>query len=576
MKLSKFNSKHLIIAAISLGVLFILGSFVYGRISESGIIFEVNSEADFATVGLPYEVNLMVSNDSDDLLKNSSISLQLPEDVIFASGVDKRIDVVDVGDIAPGEIKEKSFSVIFLQSESDERKLDAAFSYSFGALTAKFEKHNIVSVKTIDFPLDIEYVYPEKVLPGQEFEIEIKYKNVFDDILPVFKIVFDKPEAFSVSSTIPDIKQDSYWTVDSLPSGEEDEILINGSINLPDDSKFNVGFDVVLDLGGFTHSVISDSLEITITKPPLSMEITLPDDGEAYRLSEDLEYVLTYSNNSAEDIKNATVKVVLNGEMYDFESLESVESLGGASFSEDNKTIIWLPDNNPSLRVIPAGGSGTLSFSIKIADSYDISEINDKDFMVKADAKIEADSILGAGSIESKIAGAVEIESFGLFRDAESKILNDGVWPPKVDVPTEYTIHWRLTNFSTDISNIVVKAPLADGVVFTGEVKGATTESTEGVDSISSIKVDNGNVVWNLARASAIVGIIGKTPEVIFQVRSTPYDYMAGDYMNLLGVTNVEADDDFTGLKLTSSVDVVTTRLPNDSTVDENEGRVVR
>ena len=61
---------------------------------------------------------------------------------------------------------------------------------------------------------------------------------------------------------------------------------------------------------------------------------------------------------------------------------------------------------------------------------------------------------VGLADLETKVAGLVKIESKAYFRDADSGIANSGPWPPKANQATQYTVHWRITNYATDISRV--------------------------------------------------------------------------------------------------------------------------
>ena len=566
MKQSKYNHA-LKWSLLGLGgalFLFMAGSYFFGRISEAGIIFDASTDSSSETIGLPFDIHLIANNDSDNLLKDVTVSLLLPDGAIFASGDDQKINSMDIGDIRPGEIKEETFSVIILPMDSPVRVFSATMQYALGKLTATFEKKAAAQVTADDFPLTFDVVAPESVSPGQEFEIRVKYKNIFGKILPGLRIAFDHPEIFKLTSAVPKPDEDGHWNIDGLSAGEEGEINLKGSANLQGDSNFEVAFRAVLNLDGFNYDVLKRPVPIKVEPSPLSINIS-SDQSAAYRLGDTMRYSLNYRNNSDEAYGNAAIKVKLSGEMHDLSSL----SVANATFSSVTRTITWSPNKLPELTSIPPGAGGNLEFSVNVKKTFSIRRINDRNFTVKADARIESTNAVGLSSVELKIAGALLVESAGYFRDAASLILNDGPWPPKVGMPTDLTIHWRIGSYSTDVSNLEVRARLADGVAFTGK-----TKSSNGV--LPEIDTATGEVVWKVGKLLANAGILSDKPEAIFQVRATPTDGMAGNYMKLLEMTSVKATDDFSGLELTSSAEPVTTRLPSDTTVKENEGMVTR
>jgi hypothetical protein len=162
--------------------------------------------------------------------------------------------------------------------------------------------------------------------------------------------------------------------------------------------------------------------------------------------------------------------------------------------------------------------------------------------------------------LESKIAGKIAVDAKAFYRDASSGILNSGLYPPQVGKPTQFTIHWILKNYSTDVSNVKVSAVLQSGVKFTGKVKGI--DSSEPVYNASTKEV-----VWAIDKVVAGKGVLGQPLEVIFQVEITPGQNTVGQILDLIGPTQVEANDDFTGLELKSSDTTLTTGVPDDATI---------
>ena len=198
--------------------------------------------------------------------------------------------------------------------------------------------------------------------------------------------------------------------------------------------------------------------------------------------------------------------------------------------------------------------------------------------MIKVDAGIEsptvpylinADKTVNTSILETKVAGRVTLYPGGFFRDAQSGILNNGPFPPRVGVPTNFTIHWAISNFATDVDNVEVRARLEDGVNFTGNVKGNT-------DSLPEFDANTREVVWRVGRLLATTGVIGEKPEAVFQIEAIPSQSFIGKYFPLLGNVSVQGADEFTGTQISSTAQAITTRLLGDPTVKEGDGLVIQ
>ena len=100
-------------------------------------------------------------------------------------------------------------------------------------------------------------------------------------------------------------------------------------------------------------------------------------------------------------------------------------------------------------------------------------------------------------------------------------------------------------------------------VSFTGKVKSS-------IDAKPQFNSDTGEVVWK------IDNLRDQMPQAVFQIEAVPSVSMVGQYMPLLGTTEVRAIDNFTGLEIRDSAPPLTTRLRSDATVKENEGLVTK
>ena len=214
---------------------------------------------------------------------------------------------------------------------------------------------------------------------------------------------------------------------------------------------------------------------------------------------------------------------------------------------------------------------------MRVGQSFPIDQINDKDFTLRVRGTIESPTVTqgassdrtsGTSSVETKVAGQIRIDTWGYFRDADSGILNTGPFPPEVNVNTDYTIHWALINFSTDVDEIEVRAKLEDGVSFTGEVK-------SNIDTVPEIDQATNEVVWRVGSLRATEDVLNTRPEAVFQLKATPTSSMVEQFMPLVGITSVSAKDTSTGAALSNTDNALTTRLPDDGTISNNEGKVI-
>ncbi len=536
----------------------------------SDVALNVSASPGEPKVGVPFDLKVDFANNSRNSVKDVRLQLNLPNGAVLIPNGDDAVKARNLGEIKSGGLQSEIFRVLGVPAEGNDREFTVTASYSSEGLVARFEKKTKFTVRLADTGVSLSLKAPNKVFSGEEFETIAEYKKPENEF-PGLRLEFNYPETFVLmpSSPDPDVRN-QIWNIKK----NEGKIIVRGKVDLPDESVFTIKATLVTKLQDKDYQLTSSSADIAISKSPLSLNISLSDGSSpAYYPGEDLNYTLNFRNNTEVALQALTLRAQLLGAMYDFQSLKS-----GGSFSNVNNTIIWDSRNISDLKSLGPGESRNINFSIKLKPDYPIRRLNDKNFALKVKARAEsptvpylvnADKTVSSAVLESKVGGKIAVRALGYFRDAPAGILNDGPLPPRLGTPTDFTIHFVLTNYSTDVSGVEVRARLEDGVVFTGKVKANTSSVPESVS-------DSGEVVWKIDRLFATAGITGDKPEAVFQVRATPRSNHVGSYMPLISGTEVKAHDEFTGVSLNFTSLPITTRLEGDPTVGEKDGIVIQ
>ncbi len=571
----------------------LVGIYIYSIVGTSNVVLKVNSLSNNVVIGAPFEIEASVKNISRDPLAKVKLSLSLPPGLIFADAPNLKINTVDLGEVGSNGSHKESFRVVAVPTAGVTiLEPVATLRYSLGSIKGIFEQKEKLSLDVVDLGLDLQLTGPAQVISGAPFDLMAVYSrgNIYtseSENIPVLKLRFDYPGVLAATYSVPKTgdkislaKQldPKTFSLGMLAPGESGEVDLQGTIDLPEGSSFKVTANIVMNIMGRDYVVIAKDFSVALSPSPLSVALyaaannpPIVDSSKAiFNAGDTLNYLLVYKNQSDTPFDNVTLKVKFTGSMYDFSSIS-----GNGIWNSLTRTITWDYSNIPDFRSLAPGTAGNINFTIRLAADYPIRRVNDKNFMIKAEARIESPTVQkdsGASktsslsTLENKISGRVRIESKGFFRDAASLILNDGPWPPRVNQPTDFTIHWVLTNYSTDLTNIEVRAELPDGYTLTDVVK-------SNIASMPKFDEDKGEIYWKIDKLYATTGITSDSPEAIFQVRATPAN--AGDYMPILGLTRVTATDTFTGLQINSFDDPITSRLPDDPSVKEGEGKVV-
>lgn len=533
---------------------------------------------DKIAYGAPFELIVAIGNSSGKVLKNASFSLSLPTGYVFGEERNSTGFIAkQLGDVSIGSFTELPFTVMAVAHIADSA--NAAFSYGavgkgdetasptapLSAFEAQisylqdggpavFEKKEQWSPPTPSSAFELSVTAPKKVASGEEMAFTVVYANKTGGDLNnlVVRVAYPPSFVFVSASADPDMDE-SVWNIGSLKNGSSDSFVVKGRITSVESANFAVS--VARSAGSVKYPIAVAQATVIVMNPPLALFMDVNDTPEyVARLGDTLSYTLSYTMEDGFTVPRGGMTITADLLSPLFDATTVMPSDGGSFGRGPNGVprVSWRiakPD--------PEGGS--VSFSVKVKNDYDIRRLGDRNFILTVHGEVAAGTTVGALDYETKLAGKITVASQGYFRDARSGIVNKGSMPPAVGALTEYTAHWKIVNYATDARGITVRATLPQGVSFTGSVK-SNRDAKPAYDATSR------EVVWKIDRIAATTGLIGTAPEAIFQLRSVPTVDMKGKQVPLLGITDISATDDFTGATITATAPEITSALPDDAT----------
>jgi hypothetical protein len=526
------------------------------------------------TTGVPFDLQVSVGNDSDNILKDAELTVELPDGFVFVgSPEEKNLIVKNLGTLGGGSVTQEPFSLLALRGEGSIKQIKATVSYFPANIGSRFEKVSTADLAVTAAGINLDFSIPGKVFAGEDFTIEVSYQNVSEADIHDLALTFTFPPAFNFKSATlkPDVGN-NIWNLGDLRSKSEGKFTITGSLIGAEGSFFELKSDVAGRYDGRAYSIAEKSASLGIAASPLLLQIKL-NNNDAYivHTGDDLNYHLAFINNTDTALRDVVLQAKLTGALFDFTTLSST-----ASFRQSDHTLIWNGGNTPLLTLLAPGQTGAVDFHLRAKSDYPIRRLSDKNFTLRIEGQIESPTVpynvsatktIGLGQLETKVGGEIMAEAKGLFRDAASEILNKGPLPMKVGQTTNFTIHWVVTNYGTDVKDFEVRAVLSSNVRATGIMK-------SNIASAPTYNDRTGELVWQIPLVLAGRGIANTPIEAIIQVAATPAVNQAGSAMTLIGETSFTGTDDFTGETLNGKSDPVVTNNLADSTVDPSQGIV--
>jgi len=524
--------------------------------------------------GVPFELSVGVNNQGENILRAANLVLQLPNGVINTNDLNNQYLIQDsIGDVGSGSFTKRTYSLIGIGPKDSVQTIEANLSYAVGQ--NRFEEKNSYEIAIENLAVEIEIEKPEKVLNGSSLEIKVKYKNIsyFDFAEVSLEAKYPTGFKFISASILPDALSNR-WRLGELKNNASGELAIKGSVIGEDQASFNIPITAYANFFGKEYLLNESLASIAIAPSPVRLEIMVNNrDSYIAKIGDKLEYMMKYYNLSGIALSDVILQANISGELFDFSTISTNGALDSLT-----QTLSWNASHIPGLKLLDAGGSGEARFSVSLKNQFPIKRFNDKNFTLKAVAAINSPSVpyyldaketSTSASLETKVAGLVAFDAKALYRDPSSEIANSGRFPPKVNEPTEYTIHWLIKNYAVDLNNIQIKSSLSSGVSWTGVVKSNT-------DTVPLYNDRTQEIVWDIPKMPANQGILNSPFEAIFQIKAVPNQNQVGQFMPLVNVANLKAIDDFTGLELSDSDSGLNTALSDDPTVGKEDGRVLQ
>jgi len=554
---------------LALGLFFI---FSYST-SSRDVTLEI-SPPTVISRGAPFSVDVSVTNNSGGLIKGGIITLNLPQGVIAPdSGRDRSVVTENVGDLTSGNLIKRTYSLVPVDPVGSKETVTAVLSYAIST-GARFEVRQTLEIEVKNSAIEMELKRPDQILSGSTFTVKVNYKNKSNFNFPALTLEADYPNAFKFdSASIPPASMNNYWQLGGLSGNASGTVSISGHLDLSSGANVSLPVKISANFGGQDYPVADGVVTLSPASSPISLQISVNNQSDFLaRAGDTLYYSIQYQNSSGIALADAKITATILGGMLDWSSLKT-----DGTFYPNTQTISWNSLNTPALKMLDPGASGQANFQVKLKGVFNLERLNDRNFSVQVNAVMSSPSVpyylsSKSTSVEAvsdvKISGLASVTAQGYFNDDGSGLSNKGNLPPKVGQATQYTIHWLIRNFATDLNNVEVKATLASGVKW-------VTAGPMNLGNPISYNAGDNSVVWDIDRVAATKGVLSDPAEAVFQVEATPDISMVGKPESLIGTTYLKGTDNFTGQELTSQFIPLNTAMLDDA-VSAVESIVVR
>jgi hypothetical protein len=527
-------------------------------------------------------IEILCANNNPITLKDAHLVLETPSNFVSstesanppADTFSKSTVEWNLGNINPQENRAFKLKGRFTGREEDSVSLKAYLNYTPNNFNSRFQNDITAGTRVIGVPITLSVEATREAANGFSVSYQIKVRNQGNEPFQSLALNLNYPLGFSLISNSLPLAGDrkNIWEIPTLLSNEERVLNIEGKIegkkgerktfsahlgkNEPD------GFKEYLSKEDFTD----------ITDPPILISQEVQNDQTIVHKNDELSFIIKFTNKSDRAVGKAIVKVKIEGIIFDLKSI-LVENNG--SYDGNTQEVVWQGGNTPEVALINPGTGGELRFRIKIADYIPFAGGKSSNFTGKTTVIMESPEIptpigsnktIAGNTLEFKLSTFAGLKSAAYYND--SAIPNSGPLPPTVGKETTYTVHWTVTNAFNDLRNINVKSVLPYGIKWMSKVYPSKTGL--------AYNENTREITWSLERIPAGSGIDKSASSVAFQISVTPTDDQYGKFMELMGEATLQGTDTFTQEMVNEKSVKIDSSLPDDKSMNESLGRVIR
>jgi len=363
------SRKFIIFLIIVTAILGVVGYFSFkGNLYSKDIIkLEIIGPSE-AEMGEEIEYLVKYKNNGDIRVDDPELVFEYPENSYF-EGPERVIKGSEEfgGAIYPGEEKTFSFKARLLGKENENKTANASLSYSPKNLKTYYESSTSFTTIIRKVPLSFDFDLPSKMEAGKDINADLIYYSNADYSLSDLKIVIEYPSGFEFISSSPEGTEKNEWEIPLLNNNQGGKIKVNGKLEgeIGDKKTFRAKLGVWKEGEMVVLREISWGVEIS--KP--SLHITQQVNGNPEHVAspgELLHYEVFFRNLGEDDLLNLFLNIDLEGEAFDFSSIESEEG----EFSSGNNSIVFDWRTNSDLKLLPSQEEDEVEFWIRIKDDW--------------------------------------------------------------------------------------------------------------------------------------------------------------------------------------------------------------
>lgn len=565
-----------VLAGISLFIFWRMQNF-----SKDDVSFEIIGPKE-VEVGMPEDFAFLCTNKSRKDLENIKITLEYSTGIIETATSLPLTKTLLIENIPGKGAGKKQIRLSVFGKKDDKKLINAKIEFS----PKKSKKAYFIEAKKeiliMTSPFFVRIDTPTQTTTGQEINFSIEYTSRSNNLIPNFAMRAIYPQGFQfIQSNLNPKLGNNVWVFGGIKPKNEGSIQVRGNISGIKEENKSFKAELGVMIGNDFLPIYEESKALKVLGSLLAVEQVVNGSSDyAADYGETLNFSVKYKNNTKEKLRevfiNTEIKCeyAMGGEANDCLSWKELKVVGG-EFDGFSKTLSWKASGVPSLQELAPGEEGEVKFVARLNNELLVKSETDRNIILRTISKIDMNpqlipkslfqfKINNESTLITKVNSKINLSVKGYYN--HKSIQNSGPIPPRVGQITTYAIVWNIGNSSNDLKEAVVEARLPSNIVWKDKFfpKDANIKYQPFV----------GTIVWKIGDIKAGSGIYLPSKEVVFQVALQPTKNLIDREVNLLEDIKIEGIDSFTGEVLKTSVEKISTNIP-DENIMRDQGKVL-
>lgn len=539
-----------------------------GNNTISGENISVNVAGQIAIGGgeeLPFQI--AIANQNAVAIQSATLIIEYPRGTQNSvDGKDLTVERRPLDTIGAGELINVEMKARVFGEENDEKEIKVSIEYRIAGSNATFRKDaEPYRFKISTSPVVATWNTLKTTTSGQEQELALTIQSNSTAPLTDILVRVSYPSGFDFSESDPDtISGEDVWKIKELKPGEKQVITIKGVVTGYDNDvrRFNATIGVAESSQKNTiGSILAQTdTEITIERPFLDTKITVNGKtGETIVVDKNDAVIVNidFENTLNTTIYDGKISVEIQGNAL---SELDVEATSGFYDSTKN-TLTWDSVDNKSLKEIPPGDKGTVSFTLNPSQSVESSPTITFDVTVQGQRIFENNvpqQLVRNTKQSIKIESSVSLVASALYVSGPFK--NSGPTPPIAEETTTYSLHFEVTVGNNELTKTEMTARLPQYIKWLDKSSG---------DGAVSYNENTRTLKWTIGSLS-----VGEKQDVYVQVSFTPSLSQVDATPQLVSNIEFAGTDKHTGTKISGRFNPITTSLIVESDKKYRDGRI--